>query len=500
MPNLRSRALQGTRSGWLAGCLLLAAVSLALPFAPLFDPWAWLVWGRELTDLELDTSAGPSWKPLTALLAALFAPFGEAAPDLWLVLARTAWLAVPVLTWRLAARLEGSAGPRAAVAGLLAAVAVLLVHDGFTSTVRQFTGGLSEPLLAALVLGAVLAALERRSPLALALALAACLLRPEAWPFAAAYAWREARAGRARPAWVGAGALAVPVLWFLPDLLTAGDALEGAGRAREGSGSPPVEALEVLGRALLMPPALAWVGAAAVLAMTRDARVRVLGAATAAWIGLVALMAAAGYAGLPRFMLPAIAVVCALGGAGLVRVALALAPGTPNVPHFMHSGVLRDVRRRRGALVGVAVVACLVFAVDAGWRVAGVPGELERAHRDADAIGELRALARERGGELTSCPPLATTDFQAQPPLAWELELPLSAVGVTSSYPHRGVLVVGPAADQGLRTVTRLAGERLTPEADWEAHRAGPCEPGTAPLARQPANGAFIAGVSGATR
>lgn len=489
-----------TPAGWLVACAALAAISLALPYTPLFDPWAWLVWGREITELELDTSAGPSWKPLAAMLAAMLAPFGDAAPDLWLLLARTAWLAVPVLVWQLAARLEGSGGVRAAAAGSIAAVCVLLVYDGFTSTVRQFTGGLSEPLLAALVVGAVLAALEDRSRLALALGLAACLLRPEAWPLAAAYAWRETRAGRVAPAWVAAGALAVPLLWFAPDLLAAGDALEGAERAREGSGSPPVEALEVLGRALVMPPALVWVGATAAVVGRRDASARVMAAGAAAWVALVALLAAAGYAGLPRFMLPAIAVACALGGAGLVRLARALAPSTPNVPHLMHSGVLREVRRGRAALVGVAAAACIAFAVDAGWRVAEVPGELERAHRDAEAVGELRALARERGDELTSCPPLATTDFQAQPPLAWELELPLSAVGVTSSYPHRGMVVVGPAADQGLRTVTRLAGERLTPEADWEAHRAGPCEPGTAPAARQPANGAFIAGVSGAMR
>ena len=36
----------------------LAAASLLLPFAPLYDVWAWLVWGHEITGLDLDTGAG----------------------------------------------------------------------------------------------------------------------------------------------------------------------------------------------------------------------------------------------------------------------------------------------------------------------------------------------------------------------------------------------------------------------------------------------------------
>src|SRR5687768_4233123 len=48
----------------VSGSLALAAVSLVLPFEPVFDAWSWLIWGREVADLDLDTSAGASWKPL----------------------------------------------------------------------------------------------------------------------------------------------------------------------------------------------------------------------------------------------------------------------------------------------------------------------------------------------------------------------------------------------------------------------------------------------------
>ena len=75
----------------------IAALSLLAPFEPLYDPWAWLVWGRELAALDLDTGAGPSWKPLPVLVTTLLSPAGGAAPELWLFVARTGWLAAVAL-------------------------------------------------------------------------------------------------------------------------------------------------------------------------------------------------------------------------------------------------------------------------------------------------------------------------------------------------------------------------------------------------------------------
>jgi len=76
--------------GWLAAvALLIAALSLLIPSTPSYDPWAWLVWGKEIVHLDLHTTGGPSWKPLPMLFTTLFAVFGKAQPDLWLVVART---------------------------------------------------------------------------------------------------------------------------------------------------------------------------------------------------------------------------------------------------------------------------------------------------------------------------------------------------------------------------------------------------------------------------
>src|SRR5918992_1700967 len=89
----------------LLASLPLAGLSLLAPIEPAFDPWAWLVWGREIADLELDTGGGPSWKPLPSLIAVPLAGLGDAAPELWLLIARAGGLMALVLAWRLAARL-----------------------------------------------------------------------------------------------------------------------------------------------------------------------------------------------------------------------------------------------------------------------------------------------------------------------------------------------------------------------------------------------------------
>ncbi|HXV57372.1 MAG TPA: hypothetical protein VD704_05845, partial [Gaiellaceae bacterium] len=110
------------------GCAAVAALSLLAPSTPTYDPWAWLVWGREVAALELDTSAGPAWKPLPVAVTSALAPLGEAAPEAWLFLARASGLLALVLAWRVAARVAGSGGWAAgatAVLGLAGTVGFL---------------------------------------------------------------------------------------------------------------------------------------------------------------------------------------------------------------------------------------------------------------------------------------------------------------------------------------------------------------------------------------
>ena len=54
----------------IALAVALAALSLLAPHAPGYDPWAWLIWGRELAQGGLDTREGPAFKPLPVLVDA----------------------------------------------------------------------------------------------------------------------------------------------------------------------------------------------------------------------------------------------------------------------------------------------------------------------------------------------------------------------------------------------------------------------------------------------
>src|SRR5581483_12165820 len=104
---LSTRHLSGARFYALlaAAALVIGVLSLLIPSTPSYDPWAWLVWGREIVHLKLQTTAGPTWKPLPVIFTTLFAPFGKAAPDMWLVVARAGAVMSAVMVFKVAGRL-----------------------------------------------------------------------------------------------------------------------------------------------------------------------------------------------------------------------------------------------------------------------------------------------------------------------------------------------------------------------------------------------------------
>lgn len=429
--------------------LALAAASLALPFFPVYDPWAWLVWGRELLQGSFETAAGPSWKPLPVLIDAPLSLFGDAAPKAWLLIARTGWICAPLLAGLLAARLSGpETGRWRWVAAAVAAGSVALTWDSFTPPLRQFTGGLSEPLLVALVLGAIWAALDERPGWVLGLGTAAALLRPECWPFLAVWAWFATRERPRLRAAAIAVAILVPVAWFVPDVVGAGTPLEGGETARAG-GIEPLDGLEVLGRALAAPLAAAWAGVALLLWREReglDRALKILLAGSAAWILLVALMAIAGFAGLPRFLAPATAAVAVIGGVGLARAGAALGSAGPYAPYAaLKSGGPSFWTVR--ATLGVAL-ALAVFGL--GFRLAQLPGDLKVVERQTSSIEHLFDLVDETGSaRLLACQDrVRMTHVREQTALAWKLGEPISSV-LIRYRPRYGVAVSTKSIPQG---------------------------------------------------
>ncbi len=119
-------------------------------------------------------------------------------------------------------------------------------------------------------------------------------------------------------------AVVVLLAWIGPDLLGTGG-LTSASRAARGEPSLGSAALESIpGLAVLADAVdLLTIPAAimAVVAVIAGPRVvRVLGAAAALWVVIVAVMAQAGYAGNPRYLVAAAAVGCVLAGVGAARM------------------------------------------------------------------------------------------------------------------------------------------------------------------------------------
>ena len=303
-------------TGLLIGCAAIAALLLlVVDPAPAYDPWAWLLWGREIADGTLSTTEGPAFKPLPVAVCALLSPLGDdAAPVAWVLLARAAALAAIGLAFVVGRRLGGT------TAGALAAVGVALCGAYPTYAASGDVTG----LFVALVLAGLLAWWDERPGVVLACAVACCLLRVEAWPFAVAIGvvlWR--REPRVRP-WLAAAAVLVPAAWFLPEWLGSGDLLRSGDRARVPNPGQPAEAdvpvLASLSDAVRLP--LLPLLLAALLAARRHP---LPAAAGAAWIVLVALMAQAGFSGEARYALPGAALVAVAGAVAIAELPRAAA-------------------------------------------------------------------------------------------------------------------------------------------------------------------------------
>lgn len=389
----------------IAACVALAALSLLLPSAPSADAWAWIVWGREVLHLDLDTTNASSWKPLPVVFTTPFALAGDAAPELWLVAARAGGLLAVVMAYRLAARFAGPA------AGLVAAVALLSAD-----WLRFVAHGESEPLLAALLLWAVERHLDGRPDHALVLGFLAALGRPEVWPFYGLYcAWLWVSQPERRRAVASLTALAA-VIWLGGDWWGSGNPLEASERANTPTptslSTADHPAISLIGRALRLVIAPVLVAAAAGTAfavLRRELAALVLTAAGAAWVAIVAVMTELGYTGNERYLFPVTAAICVLAGVGAVRLATA-AGG-------------------RWTLV----VAALMLAATAPFAVKR-ERTLERHARAADERADIRSglesAVKRAGGprRLLDCGHPAVTRGGFQGALAWQLDVPLSDV------------------------------------------------------------------------
>jgi hypothetical protein len=362
----------------LVVCVVVAAASLPVASALSYDAWGWLLWGRELIGpLPFTTMGYPSWKPLPGLVSVPLALLGDVAPWVWLLIVRSGAAAAVFLAYRLGRR---AAGPWA---GVLAAVTLLLLPGWL------FEAGIgeSEPLLTALLLGALDRHLEKKDGTGLGLAFLAALLRPESWPLLAVSGYVSWRRRPALRPWVGAALVAVPALWFGGDYVGSGSPFTGGHLARiskqghliqRGGDFPPLVVLE---RALHLLPAVVLAGVPVALVAglrRRDPLVPALCAAAVLWTLEVAVMAGLGYPGIERFLFPAGAAAAIAGAAGLLTVIRA-PPGGP----------------ARAAVAGVVVTALAVSSA----------GLADRPGQETASIEHRGDLAQSLTTILATAPP-----------------------------------------------------------------------------------------------
>jgi hypothetical protein len=273
----------------------------------------------------------------------------------------------------------------------------------------------------------VLLALRGSSRWAAVCFVGCALLRVETWPFLVVLALWQGWRWRLVAACAG-----VLVLWFLPEWLASGELLRSADRARVPNAGQPaladVPALASIGDAL---PLLFW--PIALGALVAPWRARLVAGVGVAWIGLVALMAQAGFSGEWRYAVPGAAAIAVAGAVGLAA--------------------------RPRLAVALAVPAIVV----AGVRLADLPALREREQSRAELATDLRRAVADAGGrrEVLRCGRPYVGQFRG-PLLAYALSVQKRRVEADDGPTTRGFVFrsltdadasPSPAAPSHFRTV-----------------------------------------------
>jgi hypothetical protein len=436
--------------------LVVAAFTLLIPSTPSYDPWAWLVWGREIVHLNLQTTGGPTWKPLPVIFTTLFAPFGRAAPDMWLVVARAGALMAAVMVFKLCARLTLWIGGEPAdgatrlerLTALVPAVfagtigAVGLVLSG--AFIKDNALGYSEGLMTALVLIGIERHLDGHRRQAFALGFVAALDRPEIWLFWGPYGlylwWTDPGARKL----VYVLFVLIPVLWFLPELWGSGHLLRGVNRAQNPRSNSPAFAscpfctelknswVTVLSRVKYAAGIGAIAGAVLLWRAVRTRgnwrlegnRERAMlaiicaGLFGIAWFVVIALLTQAGFSGNNRYLVLGSALIeiagCATWGWGVLELGRWAAG--------RRRGTGRSFATPIGSAAAVALVALVFMFVPSfvGGSLTDIPKTHHALVYQALLRTDVQAAVDKAGGKnkILACGTIMTEGFQV-PMLAY---------------------------------------------------------------------------------
>ncbi|MGI8712923.1 MAG: hypothetical protein ACR2NR_07035 [Solirubrobacteraceae bacterium] len=392
---------------------------------PSYDPYGWLVWGRQVLHWNLNTDGAPSWKPLTFLFTLPYALFGHTAVSLWMVTSVVGTLAGAVFAGRIAYRLCGPcpARPYAPyVAAAFAGVGLL----GMNTYAHLILIANSDQLNVALCLAAIDAHLSRRPRLAFAMVLLAALGRPEVWPFAALYgAWLWWRLPSMRIVAV-LGLALIPVFWFAIPALTSKSWLRAGDLALNQMtvihGNKLVGVIRRWGSLYELPMQLAAGLGVLVAIIRRDLVTLGLAATAALWVAIEIAFAYHGWSAVSRYLIEPAAVMIVIAG-GLVGRLIADTSAWGSLARWLGP---------------VLVIALAVTLVPAGRRRARVWRDgIAEARLDAKAIDRLDdVIDRDGGGSKVRACGQPVSLIQYQSTLAWAVGL---NVGNTGYNPGKSI-------------------------------------------------------------
>jgi hypothetical protein len=450
--------------------LAIAALSLTFPSTPAYDPWAWIIWGREIVHGTLITNDGPSWKPLPVVFTTIFAPLGSAAPNLWLLVSRWGAALAVLMCFKVAARVaaftRGAVDPAAGwlaraaglapawAGGLLAAWAMAATGDFASEAAR----GYSEGLAIAFTLIAIERAAAGHHRQAFALGTVIAWERPESWIAWGIYGiWLMWRDRGSRALVIGLALLTLAV-WFVPQRLGSSSFTSSVSRAQViDKGSPQTTAFpfwselwqralpSVLGRGKLLV-LLGMVAGAWDLVRRRVSfrewlhadRYRagrwicLLALAGVAWWLVISIETQDGFSGNVRYVRIGSALVDVAAGAALGWGAYALRRLVARLRDRNDAGSRAPLGAATSPLV--ALMLLVAFALlPTGWigSRATTPSALRHdLHYQALLRQNFSTLISKAGGyqAINRCGHAITENYQVTM-LAWYLHLPIDKVG-----------------------------------------------------------------------
>jgi hypothetical protein len=458
---------------WGVSLAVAILTAIVWPTIPSYDPFSWIVWGREVTDPHLSffVGGGPSWKPLPFFFTTVYGVIGHASPTLWVITARTGGIAGLIGAWRLSALLcRRAALPEwaAGVAGVVAAVGVILTAPSSGWTYYFFRGA-SEPLLIGCWLWAIDRLIAGRHKQAFGLLVAEGLMRPESWPFLLVYGVWLWKLPAMRP-WVLAGWVLQPVGWFVPPWISTGAPFMAATHASDYNGHLGTDVLKTVlsrGEGLQPLPSLAfailgvivalWLGRGALPRGWRAALVWIekdrseiplvaaLAIATVGWWVVVVAMTLDHYPGLERFFLPAAAMACVLSGYGLMRICALI--GDLAGRGLASAGAGLASRARVPVAMAAAAILLLGSTHYLGARWAYAKEQEPRAATAVTRIDALGTAIKVLGGRSRMLPcrsSVVTINHSLQTAMAWQLETTLGRVQTALRPGIAGIAFVGP--------------------------------------------------------